>query len=48
MSRVIKMSLPKTKKTEAPKTAALVRAQEEHKKWLKRHGIKLGANTLRS
>jgi hypothetical protein len=48
MSRIIKMSLPTTKKTEAPKTAALTKAQAEHVKWLKAHGIKITRNTLRS
>jgi hypothetical protein len=48
MSRIIKMSLPTAKKTDAPKTAALTKAQAEHVKWLKAHGIKITRNTLRS
>jgi hypothetical protein len=48
MSRLIKLSLPKNKKTEAPKTASLVKARAEHKAWLKAHGIKITSNTLRS
>lgn len=48
MSRMIKMSLPKTKPTSLPKTAALTKAQEEHKKWLKAHGIKVTKNTLKT
>jgi hypothetical protein len=35
MSRVIKMSTPKTKPDSLPKTAALTKAQAEHKAWLK-------------
>lgn len=48
MSRVIKMSVPKPKQTSLPKTAALTKAQAEHKKWLKAHGIKVTKNTLRT
>jgi hypothetical protein len=48
MSRIIKMSLPTAKKVDAPKTAALTKAQAEHVKWLKAHGIKITRNTLRS
>jgi hypothetical protein len=48
MSRVIKMSTPKGKPTSLPKTAALTKAQAEHKAWLKAHGIKPTKNTLRT
>jgi hypothetical protein len=48
MSRVIKMSTPKGKAASLPKTAALTKAQAEHKAWLKAHGIKVSKNTLRT
>ena len=48
MSRVIKMSTPKRKPVNLPKTAALTKAQAEHKKWLKAHGIKATKNSLRT
>jgi hypothetical protein len=48
MSRVIKLYTPKTKQTNLPKTAALTKAQVEHKAWLKAHGIKVTKNTLRT
>jgi len=48
MSRVIKMSTPKPKPASLPKTAALTKAQVEHKAWLKAHGIKVTKNTLRT
>jgi hypothetical protein len=48
MSRVIKMSTPKGKPASLPKTAALTKAQAEHKVWLKKHGIKVTKNTLRT
>jgi hypothetical protein len=48
MSRVIKMSTPKRKPVGLPKTAALTKAQAEHKAWLKKHGIKVTKNTLRT
>ena len=48
MSRMIKMSIPKTKQAVLPKTAALTKAQAEHKAWLKKHGIKVTKNTLRT
>jgi hypothetical protein len=48
MSRVIKLYTPKHKQTELPKTAALTKAQAEHKAWLKAHGIKVTKNTLRT
>jgi hypothetical protein len=48
MSRVIKMSTPKRKPAGSPKTAALTKAQVEHKAWLKKHGIKVTKNTLRT
>jgi hypothetical protein len=48
MSRVIKMSTPKPKQVNLPKTAALTKAQTEHKAWLKKHGIKVTKNTLRT
>jgi hypothetical protein len=48
MSRVIKMSTPKRKPANLPKTAALTKAQVEHKKWLKAHGIKATKNSLRT
>jgi hypothetical protein len=41
MSRVIKMSTPKGKPANLPKTAALTKAQAEHKAWLKKHGVKV-------
>jgi hypothetical protein len=48
MSRVIKMFTPKPKQVSLPKTAALTKAQAEHKAWLKAHGIKVTKNTLRT
>jgi hypothetical protein len=48
MSRVIKLSTPRKKPVSLPKTAALTKAQEEHKAWLKAHGIKVTKNTLRT
>jgi hypothetical protein len=48
MSRVIKMSTPQGKPPSLPKTAALAKAQAEHKAWLKAHGIKVTKNTLRT
>jgi hypothetical protein len=48
MAHVIKMSTPKRKPTSLPKTAALTKAQAEHKAWLKQHGIKVTKNTLRT
>ena len=48
MSRMIKMSMPKSKKSTGPKTAALAKAQAEHKAWLKAHGIKVTGNALKT
>lgn len=48
MSRVIKLSTPKNNPVNLPKTAALTKAQAEHKAWLKAHGIKVTKNTLRT
>jgi hypothetical protein len=48
MTRVIKLSTPKPGKAKLPKTAALAKAQAEHKAWLKAHGIKVTKNTLRT
>lgn len=48
MSRVIKLYTPKNKPVSLPKTAALTKAQVEHKAWLKAHGIKVTKNTLRT
>jgi hypothetical protein len=48
MSRVIKLSTPKRKPANLPKTAALTKAQADHKKWLKSHGIKVTKNTPRT
>jgi len=48
MSRVIKLSTSKPKHVDLPKTAALTKAQAEHKAWLKAHGIKVTKNTLRT
>ncbi len=48
MSRVINMTTPKGKPASLPKTAALTKAQAEHKAWLKAHGIKETKNTLRT
>jgi hypothetical protein len=48
MSRVIKMSTPKGKPAGPPKTAALAKAQADHKAWLKARGIKATKNTLRT
>ena len=48
MSRVINMTTPKGKPASLPKTAALTKAQAEHKAWLKAHGIKLTKNTLKT
>jgi hypothetical protein len=48
MAHVIKMSTQNRKPTNLPKTAALTKAQAEHKTWLKEHGIKVTKNTLRT
>ena len=48
MSRVNKISTPQGKPTSLPKTAALTKAQAEHKAWLKKHEIKVTKNTLRT
>ena len=48
MTRVVKLSTPKPGKANLPKTAALTKAQAEHKAWLKAHGIKVTKNTLRT
>jgi hypothetical protein len=48
MTRVIKMATPKRKQASLPKTAALTKAQAEHRAWLKAHGIKVTKNTLRT
>jgi len=48
MSRLIKMSTPKPEQASLPRTAALTKAQTEHKAWLKAHGIKVTKNTLRT
>jgi hypothetical protein len=48
MTRVIKLYTPKHKQTRLPKTAALTKAQLEHKAWLKAHGVKVTKNTLRT
>ena len=48
MSRVIKLSTPKRKPANLPKTAALTKAQADQKKWLKAHRIKVAKNTLRT
>lgn len=48
MSRVTKMSAPKPKHANLPRTAALTKAQAEHKAWLKTHGIKVTKNPLRT
>jgi hypothetical protein len=48
MSRVIRMSTPKGKPASLPKTAALTKAQALHKAWLKKRGIKVTKNTLRT
>ena len=48
MSRVIKLYTPTKKETPLPKTAALTKAQAEHKAWLKKHGVKLTKNALRT
>jgi hypothetical protein len=48
MTRIINMSAPKGKPTSLPKTAALTKAQADHKAWLKKHGIKETKNTLRT
>ena len=48
MSRLIKLSTPKPSHVKLSKTAALTRAQAEHKAWLKAHGIKVTKNTLRT
>jgi hypothetical protein len=48
MSWVIKMSTPKHKQVSLPKTAALTKAQAEHRAWLKARGIKVTKNTLRT
>lgn len=48
MSRVIKMFTPKNKQVSLPQTAKLTKAQEEHKAWLKKNGIKVTKNTLRT
>ena len=48
MTRVIKMSTPKRKQASLPKTAALTKAQAEHRAWLKAHGVRVTKNTLRT
>ncbi|MEJ0016135.1 MAG: hypothetical protein WDN25_06145 [Acetobacteraceae bacterium] len=48
MPGVIKMSIPKSKLVSLPKTAALTKAQAEHKAWLKARGIKVSKNALRT
>jgi hypothetical protein len=48
MSRVIKLYTPKNKNVSLPKTAALTKAQVEHKAWLKAHGIKVTKNSLKT
>ena len=48
MSRLIKTFIPKPKHASLPKTAALTKAQTDHKKWLKAHGIKATKNSLRT
>jgi hypothetical protein len=48
MARVIKLYTPKNKQVRLPKTAALTKAQLEHKAWLKAHGVKVTKNTLRT
>jgi hypothetical protein len=48
MSRVIKMSTPNGKPASLAKTAALTKAQAQHKAWLKKQGIKVTKNTLRT
>lgn len=48
MSRVIKLYTPKQKNVSLPKTAALTKAQVEHKAWLKAHGIKVTKNSLKT
>ena len=48
MSRVIQMTTPKGKPASLPKTAALTKAQAEHMVWLKKRGIKVTKNTLRT
>jgi hypothetical protein len=42
------MFIPKPNDASLPKTAALTKAQAEHKAWLKAHGIKVTKNTLRT
>jgi hypothetical protein len=42
------MATPKRRPVSLPKSAALTKAQAEHKKWLKAHGIKMTKNTLRT
>jgi hypothetical protein len=48
MSRVIKLFTPKPKHANLPKTAALTKAQAEHKAWLKARGIKVTKNAFRT
>jgi hypothetical protein len=48
MSRVSKLSTPNREQASLPKTAALTKAQAEHKAWLKTHGLKETKYTLRS
>jgi hypothetical protein len=48
MSRLIKLHTPKHRNVSLPKTAALTKAQAEHKAWLKKHGIKLTKNALKT
>ena len=43
---VIKLSTPNRKRVSLPKTAALTKAQVQHKAWLKAHVIKVTKNTL--
>jgi hypothetical protein len=42
------MSTPQGKPTSLPKTATLTKAQAERKARLKKHGIKVTKNTLRT
>jgi hypothetical protein len=48
MSRVINLHTPTKKPKPLPKTAALTKAQAEHKAWLKKHGVKLTKNAFRT
>jgi hypothetical protein len=44
----MKMSAPRGELADLPKTTALTKAQAEHEAWLKKHGIKVTKDILRT